>query len=259
MADAWQASAHLLLDHILQKWDPPNQESTVQFAQLLHHFQRSYSSAVQQVVYPGHFKPPLVKVSWTFTVCNDIVMAFQEKSMTIRSNSTHSTFSLFSFFFGIKVSELISEHLLQLLHAESQGTSQKSQTVNNPLVFGFSLFRVCQACQIDLGVKGWAELCCLVSSHTALDSRNIEEFRNVFSFPQKWVSDVMFILCCLITATLSICRMKSVHLSFFVSTALWLVWSTAAYRGWSQSFPCSFLYCTRSDIREQTLAGLVLL
>nr|XP_046210346.1 E3 ubiquitin-protein ligase rnf213-beta isoform X1 [Oncorhynchus gorbuscha]XP_046210347.1 E3 ubiquitin-protein ligase rnf213-beta isoform X1 [Oncorhynchus gorbuscha]XP_046210348.1 E3 ubiquitin-protein ligase rnf213-beta isoform X1 [Oncorhynchus gorbuscha] len=146
MADAWQASAHLLLDHILQKWDPPNQESTAQFAQLLHHFRRSYCSAVQQVVYPGYFNTPLVKVS-----------------------------------------ELISEHLLQLLHAESQGTSQKSQTVNNPLVFGLSLFRVCQACKIDLGVKGWAKLCYVVSSHTALDSRNIEEIRNVFSLPQNLV------------------------------------------------------------------------
>lgn len=106
MADAWQASAHLLLGHILQKWDPPNQESTVQFSQLLCHFQRSYSSAVQQVVYPGYFNPPLVKVSGTFTVCNDIVMAFQENSMTIRSNNTHSTFSLFFSFFwnkGVRV------------------------------------------------------------------------------------------------------------------------------------------------------------
>ncbi|XP_028976282.2 E3 ubiquitin-protein ligase rnf213-beta isoform X4 [Esox lucius] len=76
----------------------------------------------------------------------------------------------------IKISELISERLLLILRSE--GASQKSRISSNPLLLGLSVFRVCIACGIDLGVKGWAELCHLVSSSTALGKKNIEGLQN---------------------------------------------------------------------------------
>ncbi|KAM3838360.1 E3 ubiquitin-protein ligase rnf213-beta-like, partial [Diretmus argenteus] len=78
-----------------------------------------------------------------------------------------------------RVSELITEHLLRIL--ESGGTS------SSPLVLGVSVFMVTRQCSIDLGVKGWAKLCHLVSSDTAMDNKNLEELQSRFSTPQHTV------------------------------------------------------------------------
>ncbi|KAL0964856.1 hypothetical protein UPYG_G00329960 [Umbra pygmaea] len=79
----------------------------------------------------------------------------------------------------IKTSELICEQLL--LHLRHQGTAPKSQIAGNPLVLGLSLFMVSTGCGIELGVKGWAELCHLLSSSSALDKENIRGLQNDLS------------------------------------------------------------------------------
>ena len=60
-----------------------------------------------------------------------------------------------------------------------------SWIARNPLVLGFSVFMLSRQCDINLGVKGWAELCCLVSLGNALDNKNIEGLRNVLTTPQQ--------------------------------------------------------------------------
>ncbi|XP_067343642.1 E3 ubiquitin-protein ligase rnf213-beta isoform X4 [Channa argus] len=73
----------------------------------------------------------------------------------------------------VKTSELISDHLVQLLKAESQRST-------NPLVLGLSVFMITRRFNINLGVKGWAELCYLMSSETAMDKRNLDELSSLF-------------------------------------------------------------------------------
>ncbi|XP_046887613.1 E3 ubiquitin-protein ligase rnf213-beta isoform X4 [Hypomesus transpacificus] len=89
----------------------------------------------------------------------------------------------------VKISELILERLLQLLRGASHPA--KSWIARNPLVLGLSVFMLSRQCDINLGVKGWAELCCLVSLGNALDNKNIEGLRNVLTTPQNTVLGLM--------------------------------------------------------------------
>uniref|UniRef100_A0A3P9BT85 RING-type E3 ubiquitin transferase n=1 Tax=Maylandia zebra TaxID=106582 RepID=A0A3P9BT85_9CICH len=63
----------------------------------------------------------------------------------------------------VQVSELISENLLQILKGEPKEKLPSSCRDTSPLVLGLSVFMVTQSCSINLGVKGWAELCLLVT------------------------------------------------------------------------------------------------
>ncbi|XP_076008326.1 E3 ubiquitin-protein ligase rnf213-beta isoform X2 [Genypterus blacodes] len=72
----------------------------------------------------------------------------------------------------VKVSELISEYLIDLLKGESKENPSEMQS--GPLVFGLSVFMVTRSCSIELGRNGWADLCHLVSSNSAIDKKNLE-------------------------------------------------------------------------------------
>ncbi|XP_026171361.1 E3 ubiquitin-protein ligase rnf213-beta isoform X2 [Mastacembelus armatus] len=65
----------------------------------------------------------------------------------------------------VKTQELISEHLVQIIKGKSMEKFPES-----PLVLGLSVFMVTRSCTINLGVKGWAELCLLVSSETTTEN-----------------------------------------------------------------------------------------
>ncbi|XP_029934003.1 E3 ubiquitin-protein ligase rnf213-beta [Myripristis murdjan] len=80
----------------------------------------------------------------------------------------------------VKVPELISEHLIRMLNGQQEGTSSGSWRRTSPLLLGLSIFLVTRECKINLGVKGWADLCRLVSSDTAMDNKNLEESRSTF-------------------------------------------------------------------------------
>ncbi|XP_030610400.1 E3 ubiquitin-protein ligase rnf213-beta [Archocentrus centrarchus] len=73
----------------------------------------------------------------------------------------------------VKVSELISEHLLQILKGKPKEKLPSSCRDTSPLILGLSAFMVTQNCRINLGVKGWAELCLLVSE-SAMDKKNLD-------------------------------------------------------------------------------------
>ncbi|KAI9537487.1 hypothetical protein NQZ68_025344 [Dissostichus eleginoides] len=75
----------------------------------------------------------------------------------------------------IKTSELIAETLVQILKGEPKEKVPGSWRSSSPLIQGLSVFMVSQKCQISLGVKGYAELCLLVSSETSMDKKNLDD------------------------------------------------------------------------------------
>lgn len=83
------------------------------------------------------------------------------------------------------MSELISETLVQILRGAPREKVPGSCRNTSPLVLGLSVFMVTRFCKINLGVKGWAELCLLVSSKTALDKKNQEQLSASFHNPQQ--------------------------------------------------------------------------
>ncbi|KAG7491231.1 hypothetical protein MATL_G00000820, partial [Megalops atlanticus] len=78
------------------------------------------------------------------------------------------------------VSDLIVERLLQFMKRHSEGSSEKSSPGSNPLLVVLTVFQVCNICQLSLGLKGWAELCCLATSNTVLDSQNLKEMKKIY-------------------------------------------------------------------------------
>ncbi|XP_073346346.1 E3 ubiquitin-protein ligase rnf213-beta [Pagrus major] len=75
---------------------------------------------------------------------------------------------------AVMTSELISETLVQILKGEPKEKLPDSWRSASPLVLGLSVFMITRRCDINLGVKGWAELCRLVSSQTAMDKKNLD-------------------------------------------------------------------------------------
>ncbi|KAL7869588.1 hypothetical protein AOLI_G00135760 [Acnodon oligacanthus] len=63
ISEAWESSAHFLLDRLFEKWDPSNQESVQKFTQLLSSYKRSFHAARDQVFYFDNVPTPFVKVS----------------------------------------------------------------------------------------------------------------------------------------------------------------------------------------------------
>uniref|UniRef100_A0A3B3VQK5 RING-type E3 ubiquitin transferase n=1 Tax=Poecilia latipinna TaxID=48699 RepID=A0A3B3VQK5_9TELE len=75
----------------------------------------------------------------------------------------------------LQASELISETLVQILKGEPKEKLPEKCRSSSPLVLGLSVFMITRYCNINLGVKGWAELCLLVTSEAAMDTKNLEE------------------------------------------------------------------------------------
>ncbi|XP_074519497.1 E3 ubiquitin-protein ligase rnf213-beta [Halichoeres trimaculatus] len=91
----------------------------------------------------------------------------------------------------VKTSELVSETLVQILKGESDGKFPRDWKSTSPLLLGLSVFVVTRKLNINLGVKGWAELCLLISSAAAMDKQNLDEALNVFNNLQFIVLGLM--------------------------------------------------------------------
>ncbi|XP_051273053.1 E3 ubiquitin-protein ligase rnf213-beta isoform X1 [Dicentrarchus labrax] len=91
----------------------------------------------------------------------------------------------------IPTSELISETLVQILKGEPKEKFPSSWRSTSPLVLGLSVFMVTRKCDINLGVKGWADLCRLVSSETAMEKKNLEGLHSCFQNLQFTVLALM--------------------------------------------------------------------
>ncbi|AWP18160.1 putative E3 ubiquitin-protein ligase RNF213-like [Scophthalmus maximus] len=84
----------------------------------------------------------------------------------------------------IMTSELISEGLVRILKGDP---TEKLPGGANPLLLGLSVFTVTRKCGINLGVKGWAELCVLVSSEAAMEKKNLDASLSSFQSLQHTV------------------------------------------------------------------------
>lgn len=91
----------------------------------------------------------------------------------------------------VKTAELISETLLQILKGEPEEKLPGSCRSTGPLVLGLSVFMVTRSCRINLGVKGWAELCVLLSSEDAMDQKNMDALLSSHQHPQHVVLALM--------------------------------------------------------------------
>ncbi|XP_020567705.1 E3 ubiquitin-protein ligase rnf213-beta isoform X2 [Oryzias latipes] len=91
----------------------------------------------------------------------------------------------------LKVSELVSESLIRILKREPMEALPQTCRNTSGLVLGLSVFMATRRCNIDLGVQGWAELCQLVTSDSAMDKKNLEELNGLFSQPQYTVLGLM--------------------------------------------------------------------
>ncbi|KAK1794252.1 hypothetical protein P4O66_011142, partial [Electrophorus voltai] len=78
----------------------------------------------------------------------------------------------------VKVLELIENKLVRLLNGEAGGGSTERMAHLNPLMIGLSVYQVCCACRVDLGIKNWGTLCHIVSSDPAL--RQLGKVQNTF-------------------------------------------------------------------------------
>ncbi|XP_026207099.1 E3 ubiquitin-protein ligase rnf213-beta isoform X2 [Anabas testudineus] len=87
----------------------------------------------------------------------------------------------------VKTYDLISEKLVQILKGEPKEEFPGSCRNISPLVLGLSVFIITRKCDINLGVKGWADLCLLVSSETAMDRKNLDTLCHSFPNPQHTV------------------------------------------------------------------------
>ncbi|XP_037610034.1 E3 ubiquitin-protein ligase rnf213-beta isoform X1 [Sebastes umbrosus] len=91
----------------------------------------------------------------------------------------------------VMTSELISETLVQILKGEPKEKLPGSWRSTSPLVQGLSVFTVTRKCDINLGVKGYAELCLLVSSESAMDQKNLDLLLSYFQNPPYVVLGLM--------------------------------------------------------------------
>ncbi len=78
---------------------------------------------------------------------------------------------------------MISETLVKIVKGEQKEKFPDSWR-STPLVLGMSVFQVTGKYDISLGVKGWAELCHLVSSEEAMDQKNLEELLGFYPYLQ---------------------------------------------------------------------------
>lgn len=92
-------------------------------------------------------------------------------------------------FFYLQTSDLISENLVQILKGEPKEKFPGSCRNTSPLVLGLSVFNITSKLNLNLGVKGWADLCLLVSSEAAMDTKNLDALSSsgFFQNPQQYV------------------------------------------------------------------------
>lgn len=70
---------------------------------------------------------------------------------------------------------MITEILIHIIKAEPNNDVPGSVRKARPLVVGLSVFTIARKLDVNLGVKGWAELCLLLSSEATTDNRSLEE------------------------------------------------------------------------------------
>ncbi|XP_059181122.1 E3 ubiquitin-protein ligase rnf213-beta [Centropristis striata] len=92
---------------------------------------------------------------------------------------------------SIKTSELISATLIQILRAEPKEKLPGSWRSSSALLRGLSVFKVTRRCNINLGVRGWADLCLLLSSEADRDKDNLDTVLSSLQSPQYTVLGLM--------------------------------------------------------------------
>lgn len=102
-----------------------------------------------------------------------------------KENQIQSIFFSFGFRVGedslpFQVSELITESLIRFVKAEPKDQVPASVRKASPLLLGLSVFKITRNLSINLGVKGWAELCLLLSSEAATDNSSLDEASVLF-------------------------------------------------------------------------------
>uniref|UniRef100_A0A3Q3EJK1 RING-type E3 ubiquitin transferase n=1 Tax=Kryptolebias marmoratus TaxID=37003 RepID=A0A3Q3EJK1_KRYMA len=121
-----------------------------------------------------------VEISDTWQTAATVLLnrIFQKWTPSDKQSTESLCNSLGDFIWSLK---LISETLVQILKGESKEKVPGSCRNTSPLVLGLSVFTVTRYCNINLGLKGWAELCVLVSSKTmsALEEQHTADLRAV--------------------------------------------------------------------------------
>lgn len=69
---------------------------------------------------------------------------------------------------------MITETLIRILRGEPKEEMPNGVRKASPLVVGLSVFLIARKLSVDLGVKGWAELCLLLSPETPMDNTSLE-------------------------------------------------------------------------------------
>ncbi|XP_068161093.1 E3 ubiquitin-protein ligase rnf213-beta isoform X2 [Antennarius striatus] len=122
----------------------------------------------------------------TGTICDNLIhfitsLGSAHRRITFQDNSSPPS---------VMVSELIAETLVHILKRESEEKFPGCRSTS-PLILGLSVFQVTRKCNINLGVKGWADLCLLVSSEIAMSKENLDGLHNVFQQPQYILLDLI--------------------------------------------------------------------
>lgn len=63
VSEAWERSAHVLLDRLFENWEPSNQDSNEKFTKLLNSYKLSFLTARDRVAYMNNMPAPTVQVS----------------------------------------------------------------------------------------------------------------------------------------------------------------------------------------------------
>ncbi|XP_072523911.1 E3 ubiquitin-protein ligase rnf213-beta [Salminus brasiliensis] len=147
VTEAWENSAHFLLDRLFETWKLSNQDNIHQFIQHLNSYKCCFLAARRRVLYSENVTTPVVKVP-----------------------------------------ELIAQKLVNMLNEVREQTERPSTTAS-PLMLGLSVFQVCCACEIELGIKDWGKICQLVSSGAA--QGQLGEIQHAFPTLQKTVLGLM--------------------------------------------------------------------
>lgn len=170
MSDGWHLSARLLLSRIFQKWSPSEKVSTEKLCEELRHFNSSLSSTGTTVIFPDRSHPPTIMVGGRKVGFK----AFFSTEFRVHKGSLY-----------LQVSELITETLIRLLRGEPKEEVPGDVRKARPLVVALSVFQITRKLLIDLGVKGWAELCVRLSTETPMDNKSLEELSVLFPQTQQ--------------------------------------------------------------------------
>lgn len=171
MSDDWQLSVKLLLSRIFQKWSPSEKVSTEKLCEELNHFNSSLSSAATTVMFPDQSHLPTIMVGG--------------KKVGFKAFFSVPEFQIHTRSLYLQASELITETLIRLLRREPKEEVPVDVRKARPLVVALSVFQITRKLLIDLGVKGWAQLCFLLSTETPMDNKSQEELSVLFPQTQQ--------------------------------------------------------------------------